>query len=203
MAASSLRNFRSFSLPSQKLPTKKTSTQLFFSSSSVPSGSSLSVSSSSFRLFPSGIYRHGLVPVVANDLSSSYSSNLLSVECPSLLYLNTLFCKSDNKEPKCNLRKPYNLKVLVAADEPEEALLRRFRKKVMKAGIIQESKRRRFFENKQDKKKRKTREAARRNRRRRPSSRTTPPEKKESSKKKKDEDEEEDNWALPEGDLPY
>lgn len=51
-------------------------------------------------------------------------------------------------------------------NEPEEKLLNRFRREVMRAGVIQECKRRRFFENKQDKEKRKTREAAKRNRRR-------------------------------------
>lgn len=51
-------------------------------------------------------------------------------------------------------------------NEPEEKLLNRFRREVMRAGVIQECKRRRFFENKQDEKKRKTREAAKRNRRR-------------------------------------
>lgn len=51
-------------------------------------------------------------------------------------------------------------------NEPEEKLLGRFRREVMKAGVIQECKRRRYFENKQEEKKRKTREAAKRNRRR-------------------------------------
>lgn len=51
-------------------------------------------------------------------------------------------------------------------NEPEEKLLGRFRREVMRAGVIQECKRRRFFENKQDEKKRRTRDAAKRNRRR-------------------------------------
>ena len=51
-------------------------------------------------------------------------------------------------------------------NEPEEGLLNRFRREVMRAGVIQEYKRRRFHENKQDEKKRKSREAAKRNRRR-------------------------------------
>lgn len=50
--------------------------------------------------------------------------------------------------------------------EPDERLLGRFRREVMRAGVIQECKRRKFFENKQYEKKRKTREAAKRNRRR-------------------------------------
>lgn len=51
-------------------------------------------------------------------------------------------------------------------NESEERLLNRFRREVMRAGVIQECKRRRFFENKQDEKKRRTREAAKRNKRR-------------------------------------
>ncbi|XP_043712733.1 30S ribosomal protein S21, chloroplastic-like [Telopea speciosissima] len=191
MAASSISNFLSFPVPSQRFPTKKTGIQLIFcsSSSSVTSGSLFSVSSSSFRSFQCK-YRDGLVPVVANE--PLYLSDLLSVLYPSLLYANTLFFKS-----------AYNVQVNVGENESEEDLLYRFRKKVMKAGIIQECKRRRHFENKRNERKRKTKEAARRNRRRRQSSKTPPPEKQESSKNKKDVDEEEDNWEIPEGDLPY
>lgn len=75
--------------------------------------------------------------------------------CPSLLYSNTLFFRS-----------AYNVQVIVDDNEPEEKLLGRFRREVMRAGIIQECKRRKYHENKQDEKKRKTREAAKRNRRR-------------------------------------
>lgn len=74
--------------------------------------------------------------------------------CPSLANANTLFFRS-----------AYNVQVVVAENENEERLLNRFRREVMKAGVIQESKRRRYFENKQDEKKRKTREAAKRNKR--------------------------------------
>ncbi|OAY86126.1 uncharacterized protein LOC109724655 [Ananas comosus] len=63
-------------------------------------------------------------------------------------------------------RAGYNVQVVVGEDEPEEVLLRRFRREVSKAGVIQECKRRRFFENKQEERKRKAREAGRRNRRR-------------------------------------
>lgn len=51
-------------------------------------------------------------------------------------------------------------------NEPEEKLLGRFRREVMRAGVIQECKRRRYFENAQDEKKRRSRDAAKRNRRR-------------------------------------
>ncbi|KAJ6424088.1 hypothetical protein OIU84_024964 [Salix udensis] len=60
----------------------------------------------------------------------------------------------------------YNVQVIVEDNEPEERLLNRFRREVMRAGVIQECKRRRFHENKQEEKKRKIREAHKRNRRR-------------------------------------
>lgn len=75
--------------------------------------------------------------------------------CPSLAYANTLFFKS-----------AYNVQVIVDENESEERLLNRFRREVMRAGVIQEVKRRRYFENTQDEKKRRTRDAAKRNKRR-------------------------------------
>uniref|UniRef100_A0A7N0TJ32 Ribosomal protein S21 n=1 Tax=Kalanchoe fedtschenkoi TaxID=63787 RepID=A0A7N0TJ32_KALFE len=102
-------------------------------------------------------------------------------------------------------RSTYNVQVIVSETEPEERLVNRFRREVLRAGIIQESKRRRFFENSQEKKKRKKRDAAKRNRKRRP----PPPRKlngvvgEEGKKTKKNDgyDETEDNWELP-GDIP-
>ena len=79
-----------------------------------------------------------------------------AITCPSLAYSNTLFYKSGY----------YNVQVVVAENEPEEKLLSRFRRAVLKAGVIQECKRRRFFESSQDRKKRKVREASKRNRKR-------------------------------------
>jgi ribosomal protein S21 len=101
--------------------------------------------------------RDGLLPLVAQEdpLASSSSSSLSSVICPSLAYANTLYFSS-----------AYNVQVIVEDNEPEERLLNRFRREVMRAGVIQECKRRRFFENKQDEKKRRTRDAAKRNKRR-------------------------------------
>lgn len=58
------------------------------------------------------------------------------------------------------------MQIVVGEDEPEEVLMRRFRREVSRAGIIPECRRRKHFENKQEAKKRKTREAAKRNRRR-------------------------------------
>lgn len=121
---------------------------------------------------------------------------------PALRYANVLFFKSG-----------YNVQIVVDENEPEEALLRRFRREVSKAGVIQECKRRRFFENKQEEKKRKAREAGRRNRRRRswqrssslPFSSSSSPSAAAASDAaaKKTADDLDDNWDLPEGDLPY
>ncbi|OVA20499.1 Ribosomal protein S21 [Macleaya cordata] len=199
MAASSLCNFLSFFLPTQ---TKKPPapqliiSPLSSSSDSLPLPTLSSSTSSSSTSLQSHHERNrdGFIPVMPNEFSSSPSNDLLSVVCPSLAYSNTLFFKS-----------AYNVQVIVGEDEPEEALLRRFRREVFRAGVINEFKRRRFFENKQEEKKRRTREAAKRNRRRRPSWRTQPMDKQEASneKDKNSKNEEEDNWELPEGGLPY
>ncbi|GKE19122.1 30S ribosomal protein S21, chloroplastic-like protein, partial [Tanacetum coccineum] len=93
-------------------------------------------------------------PLTATSSSRRSSNELMSVVCPSLAYANTLYFRS-----------AYNVQVIVEDNEPEEKLLGRFRREVMKAGVIQECKRRRYFENKQEEKKRKHREAAKRNRR--------------------------------------
>ncbi|KAG1363378.1 putative 30S ribosomal protein S21, chloroplastic [Cocos nucifera] len=95
----------------------------------------------------------------------------------------------------------YNVQVVVGEDEPEEVLLRRFRREVMKAGVIQECKRRRWFENTREEGKRKAREATRRNQKRRFQPKFLPKDKQEAPMEKKEE--EEDNWELPEGELPY
>ncbi|XP_021299108.1 30S ribosomal protein S21, chloroplastic [Herrania umbratica] len=170
----SLSNFLSFLLPSNPPPPSPKAAPLnnLSLSSQKPKNTLLSVSAQ-------------------EDLSSSLSTELSSVICPSLAYANTLFFKS-----------AYNVQVIVDDNEPEERLLNRFRREVMRAGVIQECKRRRFFENKQDEKKRKSREAAKRNRRRRPQARSSLPNKQEVSSKKRDDDDE-DNWEMPDGVLPY
>lgn len=98
-------------------------------------------------------------PVAAGRPTSSSSAlsvcDFSAVVYPALAYSNILYFKS-----------AYNVQVIVSENEPEDRLLNRFRKEVLKAGVIQECKRRRFFENKHDKKKRKAREAARKNRKR-------------------------------------
>lgn len=116
-------------------------------------------------------------------------SYLISVLYPGLTNSNTLFFKS-----------AYNLQVIVGEHEPEEKLIGRFRREVLRAGIIQECKRRRYFENNQEKRKRKIRDAARRNRKRRPIPKALKQDEPEVSKKVKDE---EDNWDFIDVDLPY
>ncbi|KAJ1397037.1 Ribosomal protein S21 [Sesbania bispinosa] len=135
---------------------------------------------------------HNSVPLVSQDVQPPPPScdELSSVICPSLAYANTLFFRS-----------AYNVQVVVGEDEPEEKLLNRFRREVMRAGVIHECKRRRYFENKQDEKKRKSREAAKRSSRRRrpPLPNTLTQNKQGVPTTKKEEDE--DNWDLPEEDL--
>ncbi|PON95359.1 Ribosomal protein [Trema orientale] len=183
MAASSpLSNFLSFLLPTKPPPPpqpKAPPLQLHLPQSSP------SVQSQTQKP------RDGRVSLVAQE-GHSASSSLSSVICPSLAYSNTLFFKS-----------AYNVQVVVDDNEPEERLLNRFRREVMRAGVIQECKRRRFHENKQEEKKRKSREAAKRNRRRRgPPPRFSAQNKPEAPTNKRDVDDE-DNWDLPEGDIPY
>ncbi|KAG9446304.1 hypothetical protein H6P81_012432 [Aristolochia fimbriata] len=169
-------------LPLSPLPTKSSQTHLAFP----VSPSSLALSS------PSTVTKNGKLLVARKDESFS---DYMSVAYPSTANANTLF-----------FRAGYNVQVVVEDNEPEEKLLGRFRREVMRAGVIQECKRRRYFENKQEEKKRKTREAAKREavrrRRRRPQNRSAPSTKPEEPKSKKD-DEEEDNWDLPEGSLPF
>ncbi|XP_027352083.1 30S ribosomal protein S21, chloroplastic-like [Abrus precatorius] len=127
-----------------------------------------------------------------NDHSYSSLSDLSSVMNPSLAHSNTLFFRS-----------AYNVQVVVDENEPEERLLNRFRREVMKAGIIQECKRRRFFENKQEEKKRKTREAAKRKGRSRRPQLRSPMLNKQDVQNTKKEEADDDNWDLPEVDAPY
>ncbi|CAK7328298.1 unnamed protein product [Dovyalis caffra] len=176
MAASlSLPNFLSFFSPSNPPPKPPLPPpQLSFSTQQAQKSRSLLVS----RESDGGHY-------------GSLSTELSSVVCPSLAYSNTLLFNS-----------AYNVQVIVEDNEPEERLLNRFRREVMRAGVIQECKRRRYHENKQDEKKRKTREAHKRNRRRRPQMRGPFPNKQEASPSKKNDDDE-DNWEMPEGDIPY
>ncbi|KAK4272182.1 hypothetical protein QN277_020770 [Acacia crassicarpa] len=191
-ASSSFSNFLSFILPSKPPPPKTPPpSQLNLPS---PSSSSSPPPSSRFSSQTHHKSPDGFAPLVAEDSgkhNSCLSEELSSVMCPSLAYSNTLFFKS-----------AYNVQVIVGENEPEERLLNRFRREVMKTGLIQECKRRRFFESKQDEKKRKTREAAKRNRRRPRSSRFETEGKAEvaATTEKKEDD---DNWDMPEEDAPY
>ncbi|KAI4348305.1 hypothetical protein L6164_009040 [Bauhinia variegata] len=180
-ASSSISNFLSFLIPTKAPPACK-----------IPA-SQLNLPPSSTRS-QTQKFGDNLVPLVARDhhgssASDSLSPDLASVICPSLAYANTLFFKS-----------AYNVEVIVDENEHEERLLNRFRREVMRAGVIQESKRRRYFENKQEEKKRKSREAAKRKSRRRPQLRTSTQNMEELPRTKREEDE--DNWDLPE-DVPY
>ncbi|XP_028781843.1 30S ribosomal protein S21, chloroplastic-like [Neltuma alba] len=182
MAVSFLSSFFSSLLPSK---------------SSCPRPACLHCLPSQLRLQPSSSEWSSLVSASDFTESSSSFSSLHASDCspilyPALAYSNILFFKS-----------AYNVQVIVGENEPEDRLLNRFRKEVLKAGVLQECKRRRFFESQQDKKKRKSREAAKRNRRRRPQSRALVQKKDEAPKKNKYDDEKDDNWELPEVDLPY
>ncbi|KAL9241736.1 hypothetical protein vseg_015810 [Gypsophila vaccaria] len=118
---------------------------------------------------------------------------MMGVVCPSLAFSNTLFFHSG-----------YNVQVMVDDNEPEERLIGRFRREVMRAGVIQECKRRRHFENKQDKEKRKSREAAKRNsRRRRGPMARGPFQNRDEATKVDKKDDDGDNWEMPEGDAPF
>ncbi|KAF3683383.1 30S ribosomal protein S21, chloroplastic [Capsicum annuum] len=114
---------------------------------------------STFRPVPfpipslSTTYSPIITPILKlNEENSDHTSDYLF---PSLSFSNILFFRS-----------AYNFQVFVGENEPEEKLISRFRREVLRAGVIQESKRRRFFESTQAKKKRKHRDAARRNRKR-------------------------------------
>ncbi|KAL1338543.1 hypothetical protein HN51_033164 [Arachis hypogaea] len=135
---------------------------------------------------------HHVTPLDHSDQDPPYScssspSSLSSVVCPSLAQANTMWFKST-----------YNVEVAVEENEPEERLLNRFRREVMKAGVIQECRRRRYHEDTQDKRKRKSREAAKRNRRRRPQLKSLAENKQAIKETKKKDDDDDDNWDLPE-----
>ncbi|XP_016442032.1 small ribosomal subunit protein bS21c [Nicotiana tabacum] len=173
MAVSPIANLFSFFSPSKPPPPKAAPLQF-----SLPFADSLSSST------PINNHKYPL------PLSCS-NSDVTTVVCPSLANANTLYFRSG-----------YNVQVIVDDNEHEEKLVGRFRREVMRAGVIQECKRRRYFENKHDKLKRKSREAAKRNRKRRGPPRNFSDDKQEASKNKRD-DEGEDNWELPDGGLPY
>ncbi|KAM3284338.1 30S ribosomal protein S21, chloroplastic [Capsicum chacoense] len=181
MAVSSIANLFSFFTRS-KPPTPKSPTLQFSLSSSTPKNdaSSVVISSNENQKYS-----------IALPLTSSSDSDVSAVICPSLANANTLYFRS-----------AYNVQVIVGDNEPEEKLLGRFRREVMRAGVIQECKRRRYFENAQDEKKRRSRDAAKRNRRRRGPPRNFSEDKQETTKNKRDDDGE-DNWELPDGGVAY
>ncbi|XP_010932294.1 uncharacterized protein [Elaeis guineensis] len=182
----SLHNLLSF-LPSLPLPSKKETSSFYPSPITNLPWRKLSTSREDGFL-PISIH----IPLLPSPMEAAPEAGGVLRSCfPSLAWANVMFYKAGY----------YNVQVVVGDDEPEEVLLRRFRREVMKAGVVQECKRRRWFENKHEKTKRKARDAARRNRKRRFRPKTTPKNKQEAPKKKKEE--EEDNWELPEGELLY
>nr|ABK24643.1 unknown [Picea sitchensis]ABR16898.1 unknown [Picea sitchensis]ACN40545.1 unknown [Picea sitchensis] len=114
---------------------------------------------------------------------------------PSFEYANVMWFKG----------KHYNAQVFVGEDEPADAVVRRFRKAVMDAGVISECKRRRFFESPQDVAKRKT-EASRARKLRNKRIIQAKAFRKENEKKEIVENDEEDDdyWGGPDdGALPF
>uniref|UniRef100_A0ACD5YRM5 Uncharacterized protein n=1 Tax=Avena sativa TaxID=4498 RepID=A0ACD5YRM5_AVESA len=93
--------------------------------------------------------------------------------------------------------KGYNVQIVVDEGEGEDSIFRRFRREVMKAGLLQEIKRRRRHENAKDIKIRKAREAGRRNRRRRMmDDRRFPEDEGDSEAVRTRRDEDNDNWEV-------
>ncbi|XP_006647009.1 30S ribosomal protein S21, chloroplastic-like [Oryza brachyantha] len=93
--------------------------------------------------------------------------------------------------------KGYNVQILVDENEGEESIFRRFRREVMRAGVLQEIKRRRRYESKKDERLRKAREAGRRNRRRRMMEEPRfPEEDADSEAARRARDEDKDNWEI-------
>ncbi|KAB8086218.1 hypothetical protein EE612_009388 [Oryza sativa] len=93
--------------------------------------------------------------------------------------------------------KGYNVQIVVDENEGEESIFRRFRREVMRAGVLQEIKRRRRYESKKDERKRKAREAGRRNRRRRMMEEPRFPEDDaDSEAARRAHDDEKDNWEI-------
>ncbi|XP_038894121.1 30S ribosomal protein S21, chloroplastic-like [Benincasa hispida] len=140
---------------------------------------------------------------------NSVSINLQSLpkSKPARLFATRGSVTPSSQEPKgvFSGMRIYNVLITVGENESEDQLVNRFRRQVLRAGILQECKRRRFFENSQAKRKRKAREAAKRNRKRwfrRPQSRAEEqPNKKTPQRKNRDE--EDDNWDFYQVDLPY
>ncbi|KAF9606710.1 hypothetical protein IFM89_027754 [Coptis chinensis] len=149
-----------------------------------------SSSSPNFPTTPSPHLRSHSKSLALTSTPIGAASTVEAIVSPSLANANIMFFKSG-----------YNVQIMVDEGEPEEVLLRRFRREVSKAGVIPETKRRRYFENSQEEKKRRTRDAAKKNRKRRWAPRIPTPTAGDPALPKKVEDD--DNWEMPEGGLPY
>ncbi|KAG6524488.1 hypothetical protein ZIOFF_014399 [Zingiber officinale] len=102
----------------------------------------------------------GFIPRPINSVtfvrpSSVGEAAIIGICFPALSWANVLYAKGGN----------YNAQVVFPDDELDESLLWRFKREVIKAGVLQEYKRRRWFENTVEKKKRKVRDVACKNRR--------------------------------------
>ncbi|KAL6494371.1 hypothetical protein OROGR_031171 [Orobanche gracilis] len=199
MASSKLVPFSSF-LPRTPLPTRKSpSLQVHLKPFGNPSALRVKTTQLTIPIFLPKISSTTIITEEEEEEEEietphdriHESSDYPTVAFPSLKFSNIFFFSSG-----------YNVQVIVGDNEHEESLVSRFRREVLKAGVLQECKRRRFFESSREKRKRKTREAARRNRKRRPPPRFLgEADKGETSKKK--EDSEADNWEDVDVDLPY
>lgn len=141
-----------------------------------------------------------------NSVSTNFQS--LPKSKPARLFATRDSVTPSSQEPKGVFTGilNYNVLITVGENESEDQVVNRFRRQVLRAGILQECKRRRFFENSQGKIKRKAREAAKRNRKRwfrRPQSSAEEQSKQETPQRKKNRDEEDDNWDFYQVDLPY
>lgn len=100
---------------------------------------------------------HLLIPVILAKLPAKTHKE----EDPYRFYASNVLLHQAFDKPIL-FKRSWNVQILTGVNEPEEKLVGRFRREVLKAGVLQECKRRRFFESTQQKKKRKTREAAKR-----------------------------------------
>ncbi|CAA2978750.1 30S ribosomal protein S21, chloroplastic-like [Olea europaea var. sylvestris] len=139
---------------------------------------------------------HVLIPVILAKLPAKTHKE----EDPYRFYASNVLLHQAFDKPIL-FKRSWNVQILTGVNEPEEKLVGRFRREVLKAGVLQECKRRRFFESTQQKKKRKTREAAKRKMKRPRQSKASVRVKKEDLKKK--DDSEDDNWEIFDVDLPY
>lgn len=111
---------------------------------------------------------------------------------PSIQYANIMRFKG-----------PYNVQIFVDEAESEDSITNRFRREVLREGILQECKRRRYHETRQDIKKRKGKDALKRARNGRARRALRRKREENEDDDGDDEDDEDDNWQLPEEDIGF